>query len=109
MKRKIVGFSEAGYPIYDDELYEQYMKLVQAIVEQARTDYVKIYQKLITTRSESRTQDLLVEKKRLERFFFSDWFEALVGAKCPKSYVRDLQQEALDKLKETYRRRMDSG
>lgn len=105
--RKIVGFSEAGYPIYDDELADQYMDLVKAIVKFARADYIKTYQKLITAKTDSKISELEMERKEIESFFFSDWFEAIVGTKCPPSYVSDLRKEAMERLKERYRKKAE--
>lgn len=77
--QKVVGFSEAGFPIYADELIEPYMDLAKGIVDQALKDYESAYRKLLWTKREKTIRELLETKAELESFFNSGWFETLTG------------------------------
>lgn len=104
MTRKIVGFSEAGYPIFDDELMDNYYLLIRAILKQARADYLRVYEDMLETGSGSRLSELQWKKDELEAFFASEWFETLVGTECPKNVITDMRRQAMEKAKEKFRK-----
>lgn len=103
MGRKIICFSEAGFPIYDDEMTETWLTLVNAILNRAVTDYVDIYRKMLRARNEDQVRKLQEEKDELEEFFYSDWHEELAGSDG-RDTVRRLREIAIRKEKELINR-----
>lgn len=106
--RKITGFSEAGYPIYEDEVVEPYIELAKTIVMLAVRDYEETYQKLLWAKREKTVRELLKMKAELESFFYSDWFETLTGTqgqgaeiiRRAKRRVMENEKDRMEKAKE---------
>lgn len=58
--------------------YSEWRKLASAIVKQAVEDYVSVLRKLWKNTSDSSTRcDYYLEKKEIEVFFYSEWYEML--------------------------------
>lgn len=89
--RKVVGFSEAGHPIYSDEVIEPYLNLGKAIIRQANKDYLHVYGKMLRTRADDELRKLQTSKDELEDFYYSDWFATLTDIDPNRmvSFLRD--------------------
>lgn len=97
-KRKITGFSEAGFPIYEDEVVEPYLKLAAAIVRQANKDYSNVYGKMLRARNTDAIRKLQPEKDELEDFYHSDWFDTLTNID-PDRLIKLLRKKEIRKEK----------
>lgn len=103
MARKIVCFSEAGAPIYDDEMMDNWFSLGMEILRRALIDYVDVYRKILRARSVDQVRKLQDQKSELENFFYSDWHEMLADTDGHWT-VRKLREIAVKKEKELLRK-----
>lgn len=102
---KQTGYSEAGLPVFGDELFEPYENLAKAIVRQAAKDYLMVYGKFLRARTQKEMRKLQTVKDELEEFFFSTWYGNLTEID-PDRLVTFLREKAIEGERKRIRKKV---